>query len=79
MKPLTRTVLFVVAIRYGFAAMYGFLSGLALFVFLLAHYGYALQAEGARASGEVSASCASLPTLPDGNHGENVLPGADRD
>lgn len=43
-------------------------------------YGYpALQAEGARASGEVSASCASLPTLPDGNHGENVLPGADRD
>lgn len=45
----------------------------------LSGYGYALQAEGARASGEVSASCASLPTLPDGNHGENVLPGADRD
>lgn len=36
----------------------------------------ALQAEGARASGEVSASGASLQPLPDGNHGENVSTGS---
>lgn len=36
----------------------------------------ALQAEGTRASGEVSVSCASSQPLPDGNHGENVSTGS---
>lgn len=36
----------------------------------------ALQVEGARASGEVSASGASSQPLPDGNHGENVSTGS---
>ena len=41
--------------------------------------GEALAAEGARASGKASADCAGLRNLPDGNHGENVLQGANRD
>lgn len=36
----------------------------------------ALRLEGARASGEVSSSCASSQPLPDGNHGENVSTGS---
>lgn len=36
----------------------------------------ALRLEGARASGEVSGSCASSQPLPDGNHGENVSTGS---
>lgn len=76
MKASTRRLILAASIRFGCAAMAGFLSGLALFVFLLDHYSYALRLEGARASGEVSSSCASLQPLPDGNHGENVSTGS---
>jgi len=79
MKASSRTLISEILLRLGFASAAGFLSGLALFVFLLDHYTTALQVEGTRASGEVSTSGASLQPLPDGNHGENVLQGANRD
>ena len=76
MKASSRTLISEIFLRLGFGAMAGFLSGLALFVFLLHHYSYALRVEGTRASGEVSASCAISQPLPDGNHGENVSTGS---
>lgn len=76
MKASSRTLIFYILLRLGFASMAGFISGLALFVFLLDHYAGALQVEGTRASGEVSASGASSQPLPDGNHGENVSTGS---
>ncbi len=76
MKASSRTLISAVLLRAGCGAMAGFLFGLAFFAFLLHHYSYALRVEGTRASGEVSASCASSQPLPDGNHGENVSTGS---
>ena len=76
MKASSRTLISAVLLRAGCGAMAGFLFGLAFFAFLLHQYGYALRVEGTRASGEVSASCASSQPLPDGNHGENVSTGS---
>lgn len=76
MKASSRTLISAVLLRAGCGAMAGFLFGLAFFAFLLHQYGYALRVEGTRASGEVSASCASSQPLPHGNHGENVSTGS---
>lgn len=64
-----------VAIDFSLGIGLGCLFAL-LIIVLAMHRVQALQAEGTRASGEVSASCASSQPLPDGNHGENVSTGS---